>query len=98
MPEARHASDPGNPDRSVAAASAAGPCAMVLFGATGDLTKRLVVPALYNLSRTKVLSEKFALIGVARAEGTAESWRDQLYHAAAKLCRQPHHGVRYRPH
>ena len=57
----------------------ADPCAMVIFGATGDLTKRLVMPALYNLSRTKVLPENFALIGVARAAGTAESWRDQLY-------------------
>jgi glucose-6-phosphate 1-dehydrogenase len=57
----------------------ADPCAMVLFGATGDLTKRLVIPALYNLSRTKVLPEHFALIGVARAEGTAASWRDHLY-------------------
>jgi glucose-6-phosphate 1-dehydrogenase len=57
----------------------ADPCAMVIFGATGDLTKRLIMPALYNLSRTKVLPEKFALIGVARAEGTAESWRDHLY-------------------
>ena len=46
----------------------ADPCAMVIFGATGDLTKRLIMPALYNLSRTKVLPEKFALIGVARAE------------------------------
>jgi glucose-6-phosphate 1-dehydrogenase len=52
---------------------------MVIFGATGDLTKRLVIPALYNLSRTKILPEHFALIGVARAEGTAESWRDGLY-------------------
>ena len=52
---------------------------MVIFGATGDLTKRLVIPALYNLSRTKMLPEHFALIGVARAEGTTESWRDQLY-------------------
>ena len=60
-------------------AKPADPCAMVLFGATGDLTKRLVIPALYNLSRTKVLPEHFALIGVARAEGTTESWRDQLY-------------------
>src|ERR1700685_1559865 len=57
----------------------ADPCAMVIFGATGDLTKRLVVPALYNLLRTKVLPEQFALIGVARAEGSAESWRDQLH-------------------
>jgi len=60
-------------------AKAADPCTMVIFGATGDLTKRLVIPAIYNLSRTKVLPEHFALIGVARAEGTAESWRDQLY-------------------
>jgi len=59
----------------------AGPCAMVIFGATGDLTKRLVVPALYNLSRTNVLPEKFALIGVARSEGTAEGWRDNLHGA-----------------
>ncbi len=57
----------------------ADPCAMVIFGAGGDLTKRLVVPALYNLSRTLVLPEKFALIGVDQAPGTAESWRDHLY-------------------
>ncbi len=57
----------------------ADPCAMVLFGATGDLTNRLVMPALYNLARTGVLPENFALIGVARAEGSAESWRDHLY-------------------
>ena len=60
-------------------AKPADPCAMVIFGATGDLTKRLVMPALYNLSRTKMLPEQFALIGVARAEGTTESWRAQLY-------------------
>jgi glucose-6-phosphate 1-dehydrogenase len=60
-------------------ASPADPCTMVIFGATGDLTNRLVMPALYNLSRTNVLPENFALIGVARAEGTAESWRAHLY-------------------
>src|SRR5215469_11286765 len=52
---------------------------MVIFGATGDLTKRLLIPALYNLLRSKVLPEKFALIGVARTAGTAETWRNQLY-------------------
>ena len=57
----------------------ADPCAMVIFGAGGDLTKRLVMPALYNLSRTQVLPEKFALIGVDLAGGTAQSWRDHLY-------------------
>ena len=64
------------PRRQVAPAD---PCAMVVFGAGGDMAKRLLIPALYNLSRTKVLPEKFALIGVDLAEGTAESWRDHLY-------------------
>lgn len=59
----------------------ADPCAMVLFGATGDLTHRLVLPALYNLSRTRALPEQFTLIGVARADGATESWRDSLYGA-----------------
>ena len=53
----------------------ADPCALVIFGATGDLTKRLVVPALYNLSRSKVLPEQFAMIGVGRSDGTTDSWR-----------------------
>src|SRR5271170_7636094 len=60
-------------------ASPADPCAMVIFGAGGDLTRRLVAPALYNLSRTRILPKNFALIGVDLAEGTAESWRDHLY-------------------
>jgi glucose-6-phosphate 1-dehydrogenase len=60
-------------------AKPADPCALVIFGATGDLTKRLVVPALYNLSRSKVLPEQFALIGVARTETNADGWRKRLH-------------------
>jgi glucose-6-phosphate 1-dehydrogenase len=52
---------------------------MVIFGAGGDLTARLVMPALYNLSRTKVLPDNFAVIGVDLAQATTESWRDHLY-------------------
>ena len=59
--------------------SPADPCAMVVFGAGGDMTKRLLVPALYNLSRTQVLPEKFALIGVDLAAATVESWREHLF-------------------
>ncbi|MEP9373676.1 glucose-6-phosphate dehydrogenase [Mesorhizobium sp. KR1-2] len=59
-------------------AKPADPCAMVIFGAGGDLTKRLMVPALYNLSRTGLLPEKFALIGVDMAQGTVESWQAHL--------------------
>ena len=57
----------------------ADPCAMVIFGAFGDLTKRLVVPALYNLHRTGLLPRPFALIGVDVAEGDAASWREHLH-------------------
>src|SRR5664279_3983100 len=60
------------------AAKSAPPCAMVIFGASGDLTKRLLVPALYNLARTNLLPQNFALIGVARSEETAESWAANL--------------------
>jgi glucose-6-phosphate 1-dehydrogenase len=59
----------------------AAPCTVVIFGATGDLAKRLVIPALYNLSRTEMLPDKFALVGVARAEETAQTWREHLHDA-----------------
>ncbi len=55
-----------------------GPCAMVIFGAGGDLTRRLLVPALYNLARTGLLPDSFALIGVDLAPMTAEEWAGRL--------------------
>ena len=42
------------------------PCVMVIFGASGDLTKRLLVPALYNLACDGLLSDTFAVVGVGR--------------------------------
>jgi glucose-6-phosphate 1-dehydrogenase len=60
------------------------PCAMVLFGANGDLTKRLVVPALYNLTKSGLLPEHFALIGVDHNDKTAEQWRSDLHDFFAK--------------
>ena len=51
---------------------------MVIFGASGDLTKRLVVPALYNLSRSGLLPERFALLGVDHNEADAAKWRTDL--------------------
>src|SRR5579885_234470 len=59
-------------------APAAPPCAMVIFGAAGDLTKRLVVPALYNLSNAKRLSKGFQLVGVDLAAKSTEEWRQGL--------------------
>jgi len=54
------------------------PCAMVIFGAAGDLTKRLIVPALYNLVTAKRLPDEFRLMGVDLAAKTAEEWRKGL--------------------
>ena len=53
----------------------AGPCALVIFGATGDLTKRLLIPALYHLKRSHLLPDDFALIGISRAELKDEEFR-----------------------
>ena len=54
------------------------PCAMVMFGAAGDLTKRLLVPALYDLVLEKRLPSEFRLIGVAVTPLTTADWRQSL--------------------
>src|ERR1700683_5421359 len=54
------------------------PCVMVIFGASGDLTKRKLIPALYNLAKDNLLSKEFALVGVARNEMDSEQFRDMI--------------------
>lgn len=54
------------------------PCVMVIFGATGDLTKRKLFPALYNLAKEGFLPENFAIIGVGRQELTTEEFRRNI--------------------
>ena len=56
----------------------ADPCVMVIFGATGDLTKRKLFPALYNLAKDDFLPHTFAIIGVGRQELTSESFRKTM--------------------
>lgn len=53
---------PANPGPLAATAD---PCTMVIFGASGDLTRRKLIPALCNLAREKLLSQQFAVIGCA---------------------------------
>jgi len=50
----------------------------VIFGAGGDLTKRLVVPALYNLVRARRLPDGFAIVGAGLGEEDTSSWRHNL--------------------
>ncbi len=59
-------------------ATKAPPCTLVIFGAGGDLTKRLLMPAIYNLAKDKLLSEKFAIIAVDRTPKPVEAFRDYL--------------------
>src|SRR5271166_5254910 len=54
------------------------PCVFVLFGAAGDLTKRKLVPALFNLVKAKLLPDSFAVIGVSVDDLTPEAFRDQV--------------------
>ncbi len=53
-------------------------CTMIIFGATGDLTKRKLFPALYNLAKDKFLPDNFAIVGVGRQEMTSEDFRSQI--------------------
>jgi glucose-6-phosphate 1-dehydrogenase len=57
---------------------AASPCAMVIFGGTGDLARRKLVPALYNLVKLRLLPANFAVIGVAHDELSPEKFRAQV--------------------
>jgi glucose-6-phosphate 1-dehydrogenase len=59
------------------------PCVLVIFGAAGDLTKRLLVPALRNLRRAGLLPKEFAVIGVSRGETDVDTFRRDLGLCAA---------------
>jgi glucose-6-phosphate 1-dehydrogenase len=54
------------------------PCVMVIFGASGDLTQRKLIPALYNLAREHFLAQEFALVGIARRPMTHEAFREKF--------------------
>jgi glucose-6-phosphate 1-dehydrogenase len=62
---------PGGPKK-------APPCVLVIFGASGDLTKRKLVPALYNLSGQGLLPEQLAVVGVASSDMSSDAFRDRL--------------------
>ncbi len=67
----------------------AGPCLMVIFGASGDLTKRKLIPALYNLSRSHYLPDKFAVIGFAFDAMTTEQFRETITKEVRELSEAP---------
>ncbi len=54
------------------------PCVMVIFGAAGDLTRRKLIPALYNLAKHNLLSREFAVVGVARNAMSTDQFRAKV--------------------
>src|SRR3954453_14397562 len=60
------------------------PCVLVIFGASGDLTQRKLMPALYALAFRGLLPERFGIVGAARSEETDDGFRDRMKEAVQK--------------
>jgi len=71
----------------------ADPCCLVIFGASGDLTRRLLVPALYNLAAAGLLADGFCVIGVGRTPVPSEAFRDHLEKGLREFATQPVDGL-----
>src|SRR6266849_252397 len=63
------------------------PCSIVIFGASGDLTARKLIPAFYHLYKEKQTPATFRIIGFARREKTDDSWRAELRTALDEFSR-----------
>ena len=64
------------------------PCTLVIFGATGDLTRRKLLPALYNLALDGLLPASFAVVGFARRDWTDETLREVARDGSEKFSRR----------
>jgi glucose-6-phosphate 1-dehydrogenase len=62
-------------------------CALVIFGASGDLAHKKLMPALYSLAFRRLLPERFAVVGVARSEGDDEAYRAEMQQAVQQHSR-----------
>jgi glucose-6-phosphate 1-dehydrogenase len=62
-------------------------CVVTIFGASGDLTKRKLIPALYNLALEKRLPERFAVVGYARSAMSHDAFREKMREAVSEFSR-----------
>ncbi|HWX27626.1 MAG TPA: hypothetical protein VNZ53_09345 [Steroidobacteraceae bacterium] len=67
-----------NEASATSGARAAPPCCFVIFGASGDLTRRLLLPALYNLAAADLLPKAFSILGIARGKMSNDAFRRDL--------------------
>jgi glucose-6-phosphate 1-dehydrogenase len=65
------------------------PCGIVIFGASGDLTERKLIPALYYLYRHKLLPQGFSVVGCARSAFSDEEFRNRQHEAVRKYLKVP---------
>jgi glucose-6-phosphate 1-dehydrogenase len=65
------------------------PCILVIFGASGDLTAKKLLPALYSLSYRRLLPESFAIVGAARSEESDDDFRERMKQAIREHARDP---------
>jgi glucose-6-phosphate 1-dehydrogenase len=63
------------------------PCILVIFGASGDLTKRKLFPALYSLAFRQMLPESFAIVGASRSEESDDEFRERMKEAVQQTAR-----------
>ena len=63
------------------------PCAMVIFGASGDLCHRKIFPALYALAYRRLLPDRFAIVGTARSDWSDDEFRDRMESAVREFGR-----------
>ncbi len=77
------------PSETMRSNPAVDPCAMVIFGASGDLTRRMLLPALYDLALDQQLPPRFAVVGFARTELSDEQFRNQALQAVKQYSRRP---------
>ena len=61
------------------------PCVFVIFGASGDLTKRLLMPAIYNLVNEGLLNEEFAILGINRGDNDEAAFRTNLLKSMTEI-------------
>src|SRR5258707_10270116 len=65
------------------------PCSFVIFGVSGDLTHRLVIPSLYNLAATDLLPDRFCVVGIARKGMSNDALRDSLMKGLHQFATRP---------
>src|SRR5215213_2002746 len=64
---------------------AAEPCTVVIFGASGDLAKRKLIPALYRLVQERILPAEFAIVGLGRTPMSDEEFREKMKAAVVEF-------------